>query len=65
MNQQLDSQPVATLTALPLHGLSQREIAAKTNTPPGAIKTRLELGLRKVRALVIASGGQAEWSLAA
>jgi RNA polymerase sigma-70 factor (ECF subfamily) len=47
------------------HGLSQREIAAKTNTPLGTVKTRLELGLRKVRALVIASGGHQEWSLAA
>ncbi len=47
------------------HGLSQREIALKTNTPLGTIKTRLELGLRKVRALVLSAGGQAEWSLAA
>lgn len=29
-------------------GLSHREIAAKTNTPLGTIKTRLELGLRKL-----------------
>ena len=28
-------------------GMSQREIAAKTNTPLGTVKTRLELGLKK------------------
>jgi RNA polymerase sigma-70 factor (ECF subfamily) len=30
------------------HGMSQREIAEHTNTPLGTIKTRLELGLRKL-----------------
>jgi len=30
------------------HGMSQREIAAKTNTPLGTVKTRLELGLKKI-----------------
>jgi RNA polymerase sigma-70 factor (ECF subfamily) len=29
-------------------GMSQREIAAKTNTPLGTVKTRLELGLKKL-----------------
>ena len=29
-------------------GMSQREIAAHTNTPLGTIKTRLELGLKKL-----------------
>ena len=29
-------------------GMSQREIAAKTNTPLGTVKTRLELGLKKI-----------------
>lgn len=29
-------------------GMSQREIAAETNTPLGTVKTRLELGLKKV-----------------
>lgn len=29
-------------------GMSQREIAVHTNTPLGTIKTRLELGLRKI-----------------
>jgi len=29
-------------------GMSQREIAAKTNTPLGTVKTRLELGLKKM-----------------
>lgn len=29
-------------------GMSQREIAALTNTPLGTVKTRLELGLKKI-----------------
>jgi RNA polymerase sigma-70 factor (ECF subfamily) len=29
-------------------GMSQREIAAQTNTPLGTVKTRLELGLKKI-----------------
>jgi RNA polymerase sigma-70 factor (ECF subfamily) len=29
-------------------GMSQREIAAKTNSPLGTVKTRLELGLKKI-----------------
>ena len=29
-------------------GMSQREIAAKTNTPLGTVKTPLELGLKKI-----------------
>ena len=29
-------------------GMSQREIAANTNTPLGTVKTRLELGLKKL-----------------
>jgi len=31
-------------------GMSQREIAAKTNTPLGTVKTRLELGPKKIYA---------------
>ena len=42
-------------------GLSQREIAHRTGIPLGTIKTRLELGMRKLRAGVIALGGEAEW----
>lgn len=30
------------------HGMSQREIAATTDTPLGTVKTRLELGLKKI-----------------
>ena len=37
-------------------GLSQRQIAAKTGIPLGTIKTRLELGLRKLRSAVLAFG---------
>lgn len=34
------------------NGLSHREIAAKTRTPLGTVKTRLELGLRKLSSSV-------------
>ncbi len=68
LRQALETLPVAQRQAVELayyHGLSQREIAAKTGVPLGTIKTRLELGVRKIRAAVLASGGQQEWSLAA
>jgi RNA polymerase sigma-70 factor (ECF subfamily) len=32
-----------------LEGLSQRDIVARTGIPLGTIKTRIELGLRKLR----------------
>jgi RNA polymerase sigma-70 factor (ECF subfamily) len=44
-------------------GLSQREIAAKTGIPLGTIKTRLELGVRKIRTAILQLGGAGEWSL--
>ena len=47
----IDSLPVAQQEAVELaffQGMSQREIAAKTNTPLGTVKTRLELGLKKI-----------------
>jgi RNA polymerase sigma-70 factor (ECF subfamily) len=43
--------PVAQQQAIELaffRGMSQREIAANTNTPLGTVKTRLELGLKKI-----------------
>lgn len=39
-------------------GLSQREIAARTSTPLGTVKTRLELGLRKLSSSVRAQRGK-------
>ena len=39
-------------------GLSHREIAAKTRTPLGTVKTRLELGLRKLGSSVRAQRGK-------
>jgi RNA polymerase sigma-70 factor (ECF subfamily) len=47
----LGNLPVAQREAIDLafyHGMSQREIAAKTGIPLGTIKTRLELGLKKI-----------------
>ncbi len=47
----INSLPPAQQQAIELaffRGMSQREIAAKTNTPLGTVKTRLELGLKKI-----------------
>ncbi len=47
----MDALPEAQRTALELaffRSMSQREIAAKTDTPLGTVKTRIELGLRKL-----------------
>jgi RNA polymerase sigma-70 factor, ECF subfamily len=47
----IQSLPLPQQQAIELaffHGMSQREIAAKTNTPLGTVKTRLELGLKKI-----------------
>ncbi len=47
----MDGLPEAQRTALELaffRSMSQREIAAKTSTPLGTVKTRIELGLRKL-----------------
>jgi RNA polymerase sigma-70 factor (ECF subfamily) len=42
-------------------GLSQRDIARKTALPLGTVKTRLELGIRKLRAAVCAIGPKTDW----
>jgi len=47
----INTLPVAQQQAINLaffRGMSQREIAANTNTPLGTVKTRLELGLKKI-----------------
>jgi RNA polymerase sigma-70 factor, ECF subfamily len=44
-------------------GLSQREIARETGIPLGTIKTRLELGVKKLRSAVFAMGSREEWLL--
>jgi RNA polymerase sigma-70 factor (ECF subfamily) len=47
----INSLPPAQRQAIDLAfflGMSQREIAAETNTPLGTVKTRLELGLKKI-----------------
>jgi RNA polymerase sigma-70 factor (ECF subfamily) len=51
VRQVIDTLPEAQQEAINLaffRGMSQREIAAKTNTPLGTVKTRLELGLKKI-----------------
>lgn len=51
MNKVLSSLPEAQRKTIELaffYGMSQREIAANTNTPLGTVKTRLELGLKKI-----------------
>jgi RNA polymerase sigma-70 factor (ECF subfamily) len=51
VRQVISSLPPAQQQAIELaffQGMSQREIAADTNTPLGTVKTRLELGLKKI-----------------
>jgi RNA polymerase sigma-70 factor (ECF subfamily) len=51
MRKVIASLPEAQQQAIELaffRGMSQREIAAHTNTPLGTVKTRLELGLKKI-----------------
>lgn len=51
LQSRLDSLPAFQKEAIELayfKGMSQREIAAFTGTPLGTVKTRLELGLRKL-----------------
>jgi RNA polymerase sigma-70 factor (ECF subfamily) len=51
LGRQMENLPPVQREAVELayfRGLSQREIAATTNTPLGTVKTRLQLGLRKL-----------------
>jgi RNA polymerase sigma-70 factor (ECF subfamily) len=51
LRQRIEALPVLQREAIDLaffKGMSQREIAVYSNTPLGTIKTRLELGLRKL-----------------
>ena len=51
LRQRIEALPALQRQAIDLaffKGMSQREIAVHTNTPLGTIKTRLELGLRKL-----------------
>ncbi len=53
LQQLLESLPVAQREALEMayyKGMSQREIARQTGIPLGTIKTRIELGLKKITA---------------
>ena len=42
-------------------GLSHREMARETGIPLGTIKTRLKLGVRRLRGTVSAIGFREEW----
>jgi len=60
----LSSLPMAQSNALRLAfygGLSHREIARETGIPLGTIKTRLELGVKKLRAAMSGIGFREEW----
>lgn len=46
-------------------GLSQREISKKTGIPLGTVKTRLELGIKKLRNAICAIGNKEDWLRAA
>jgi RNA polymerase sigma-70 factor (ECF subfamily) len=46
-------------------GLSQREIARETGIPLGTVKTRVELGIKKLRVAVKKLGSRDEWLLLA
>lgn len=51
LGKQMQALPKVQREAVELayfNGMSQREIAATTNTPLGTVKTRLQLGLRKL-----------------
>lgn len=53
LNRILDYLPEAqkeTLQLVFFQGLSQRQVAARTHTPLGTVKTRLELGMNKMTA---------------
>lgn len=61
LEREISRLPVFQREALKLSffgGLSHREIAAKTRTPLGTVKTRLELGLRKLGSSVRAQRGK-------
>jgi len=65
LSQMLETLPEPQKEAVQLafyRGMSQREIAAKTGIPLGTIKTRLELAVRKLRANILAVGGE-EWGM--
>lgn len=56
LKQQLDRLPPAQKQAVELtffEGMSQREIASATQLPLGTVKTRIELGLRKLSNILI------------
>jgi len=59
-----DAQKEAVYLAF-YKGLTQREIAKVTGKPLGTIKTRLELGLRKLRSALVALGEFCEGPAAA
>jgi RNA polymerase sigma-70 factor (ECF subfamily) len=56
LKQQMDRLPPAQKQAVELtffEGMSQREIASVTQLPLGTVKTRIELGLRKLANILV------------
>lgn len=58
LNTLLDTLPAAqkeVVILAHLHGMSQRQIASATSLPLGTVKTRLELGMRKLTHIALGS----------
>ena len=60
----LSALPAAQCDAVRMsyyHGLSHREISRQTGIPLGTIKTRIELGVKKLRKVFSGLGSRKEW----
>jgi RNA polymerase sigma-70 factor (ECF subfamily) len=57
----LPAAQIAVVRMAFYRGLSHREIARETGIPLGTVKTRLELGVKKLRAAVLAIDSREAW----